>query len=321
MRRLSLAALLLLAACSVSSTSSPYASASPQVAGCVLPVWWGENIPSPVSVRVHAALLSVPDQTVTDVGLLPPLAQVFGATYDSASKKWLAVGTQQLSPDHMRYAYTMADPAHSEVHVVDVATGADHLAYSGSTVYVVIAFAADAIYLAHDINDRQGVYEKLYRLDPAGGTPQLVAGSEHHLYQYGWTLVSGGAAWGLDFSVQGSTYTYMVMRLDLATGAVTKWLDGPPDRAFLPLGTDAQNRLYATDGLEVWRVAQPGQVARILQPTPTPGALTFGGFAADSGGVWIGGRGGVWRYSTDGVAREFRVGAPQESVIPAGPCT
>lgn len=288
----------------------------------MLPVWWGENIQTPVSVRVHAALLSVPDLKVTDAGLLQPLPQVFGATYDSASKKWLAVGVQQISPDHARFAYTMADPSHSEVHVVDVATGADHTAYSGPTVYVVIAFTADAIYLAHVINARQGVFEKLYRLDPAGGTPQLVAGSDHHMYQYGWTLVSGGGAWGLDVSVQGDIYTYMVIRLDLATGAVTTWLDSPPNQLFLPLGTDALGRLYVSDGLEVWRVAQPGaQAERILQPTPTPGAMTFGGFAADSGGVWIGELGGVWRYTTDGAAREFKVGAPQESVFPAGPCT
>ena len=48
--------------------------------------------------------------------------------------------------------------------------------------------------------------------------------------QSGWTVVSGGAAWGLDSRLQGDTYIYVVLRLALTTGATTEWLDGPPDR-------------------------------------------------------------------------------------------
>ena len=108
--------------------------------------------------------------------------------------------------------------------------------------------------------------------------------------QSGWTVVSGGAAWGLDSRLQGDTYIYVVLRLDLTTGATTEWLDGPPDRQFAPLGTDNRDRLYVSDGYEVWRLAQPCQVRAPAQP--------------DGGGVG-----------------QFKVGLAEEMVFPAGPCS
>src|SRR5438093_16296 len=91
--------------------------------------------------------------------------------------------------------------------------------------------------------------------------------SDRHMDQSGWTVVSGGAAWGLDSRLQGDTYIYVGLRLDLTTGATTEWLDGPPDRQFAPLGTDNRDRLYVSDGYEVWRLAQPCQVEHLLNPT------------------------------------------------------
>jgi hypothetical protein len=112
-----------------------------------------------------------------------------------------------------------------------------------------------------------------------------------------------------------------VLRLDLTTATVTEWLESPPDRQFSPLGTDDRNRLYVSDGYEVWRLAQPRQVERLLNPPPEPGALTFGPFSHDSHGAWFAGRGRVWLYPNRGGAQQFKVGPAGEMAFPAGTCS
>lgn len=200
MRAIGLAAALLLAACgepSAQSPSPPGHTASPSispnvqattapsaVSSCRLPVYWEVNRPSPPGIDLHAGFVSMPDGTISEVGVLPELANAFGATYEAASNKWLRVDRQLLSPDGTHYVYWAADPTHDEVHVVDVATGADRTIYNGPTLYIPIAFEQDVIYLVHAINPRQSVFEKLYRVDPAGGAPPtLVPGSDHHMYR------------------------------------------------------------------------------------------------------------------------------------------
>ena len=246
---------------------------------------------------------------------------LFGATYDHASNTWLPAPDAYLSPDHKQYAYEVPGISASQIHVVDIASGADRVAYSGALTFTVTAFEADGVYLRQAVNAKQGAYQKLFRLDPAGGSPKLVRGSDHHMYPTGWTVVGGSAAWGLDYRVKGSSYTYLVDRLDLATGAVTTWFTSAPDHQFAPMGTDIKNRLYITDGLEVWRVGQPGQVEYLLRPPKTEGSYTFGGeMLADKHGVWLEALGGVWFYSDTEGSRQLVVNVPEEMVWPAGPC-
>ncbi len=327
MRALGLAALVVLAGCSsqsATSQTSPLPSPSVQTA-CKLPVYWDVNRPSPPGLDLHAGFVSVPDGAVTEVGILPELPQVYGATYEAASNAWLRVDRQQLSPDGTRYAYWKGSGSNSEVHVVDVATGADRTLYTGLTLYIVIAFESDGIYLVHAINPRQGAFEKLYRLDPAGGTPTLVTGSDRHMYQYGWVLISDGAAWGVDYRVLGNSYIYSVLRLDLATAQVSQWFEGPPDDLVWPLGTDTKHRLYVqgVNQHELWRFAAPGQPEQLANPGPIGYGDFVGGptgYVADSLGGWFHGQGGIWLYSDAGEPKQFKVGPPDADVYPAGPC-
>jgi hypothetical protein len=325
MRTLGLVAMVVLAGCSSQSAASPTSpspSASAQ-ATCRLPVYWIENVPQPQGIAAHTAFVDLASGAVADVGSLPPaIPYEAGATYDQTSQRWRPVQRYHLSPDLTRYAYQSGVAGPNEIHVVDIVSGADRVAYSGSTLYIVLAFESDAIYLVHGINPRQGAYEKLYRLDPGGGTPpQLVPGSDRHMSQYAWTNISGGAAWGVDYRVEGSTFTYLVERLDLTTGTVTEWLAGPANRQFAPLGTDGMNRLYVSDGFEVWRVARPGQVEHLLSPPPGPGASTFSAqMLYDSHGAWFPARGGVWLYSDAQGSRVLMAGPPNEQIFPAGPC-
>jgi hypothetical protein len=324
MRGLGLLALLILGACSgvpAATPASPLPSATALVA-CSLPVFWNENIPPPPEPKTHAAFVHLPQGAVSDAGMVsnPPdvsgATAVVGATYERLSKRWLPVRPEAVSPDGAHYAYISRG-----VHVVNVASGADRVAYGGPTNFILIAFAKDALYLAEATNPRQGVFEKLFRLDLVGGSPRLVPGSDRHMDQSGWVVVSGGAAWGLDYRVQGSAFIYRVLRLDLTSATVTEWLEGPPDRRFSPLGTDDRNRLYVSEGHEVLRLAQPHQVERLLNPPSEPSALTFGSFSHDTRGAWFAGRGQVWLYSDRGGARQFKVGQAEEMVFPAGPCS
>jgi hypothetical protein len=319
MRSLGLVAIILMSGCSHQATEPSISSPSPTAAtaSCKLPVWWS------VGQDVHGGFVSVPDGAFADAGVLPMLPETYGGTYISSSKWWLRAGRDLVSSDGTKYTYWKADPSLSEVHVVDVASGTDRTIYSGKTLMIPIAFKSEAIYLVHGINIRQGAFEKLYRLDPAGGTPQLVSGSDRHMYQYGWVLISDGAAWGIDYLAHGNNYVYSVLRLDLATSQVTTWVEGQ-NKMFWPQGVDRQHRLYAAPyNGPLWRIDSPGQVVEL----PSPEQMYFGNAIggpnssiADSMGVWFSGQGGVWLYADGHDPKKFTVG-PTDTVWPAGPCT
>lgn len=330
MRAVGVIAVLILMACgpttsagAVHSNVTPPPPATAVVSLCRLPVWWGG-----AGGDVHAGFVSVPDGTFTDAGVLPLGTQIngLGGAYGGAyiAQRWVRAGRPAVSPDGSRYAYWTADPSHGEVHVVDVASGSDRVAYSGATQYIIVGYESDAIYLAHIINARQGAFEHLYRLDPAGGTPQLVLGSDRHMYQWGWVLVADGAAWGIDNRVSGTDYIYSVLRLDLATGQVTEWMEGPQGKMFWPLGVDAGHRLYAAPYAgPLWRVERPGQPVELPTPAQTYFSGAIGGpssFASDAVGVWISGQGSIWLYADGNDPKQFTVGSPGETTYPAGTC-
>lgn len=275
-------------------------------------------------IEIRTAFVSVPDGSVTPVTAPTPLPGVYGAVF--ASNVWVGVDRSQLSPDGSRYVYWKGNPDVSEVHVVDLATHADHTLYSGAQLYIPIAFASDSIYVVHAINPRQGAYEKLYRMDAtSGGTPTLVPGSDRHMYQWGWVLVSDGAAWGVDYRAEGSSYIYTVLRLDLSTSKVTSWFDGPADDLAWPLGTDANHRLYVqgVNQNNLWRLVAPGNAEQLPNPGPIALADYIGGPTAmfsDSTGAWFPGRGGVWFYADVTAPKQFASGLPTDEVYPAGPC-
>lgn len=338
MRGIGVATFILLAACSQPSAQAPSPLPGPSPtptphAICRLPVWWPENT-TPTGVDIHAAFVSIPDGAVTDAGVLPqlsvslqglPSVQSYGATYEFASSQWVHVDRAYLSPDGKSFAYwTISGSNDNSIHVLDLATGADRVIYRGSTLFLVSAFEAKGIYLVHGVAPRQGAFEKLYLLDPAGGTPVLVPGSDRHMYQYGWELISDGSAWGIDYRVDGTAYIYSLVRLDLATSQVTQWLEGPPDDQFTPLGTDAMHRLFADDSKgNLVRVTTPGQVETLPNPGPALASGGLGsstGFATDSLGAWLAGRGGVWLYGDAGNPKLFAVGPQNEDISPAGPC-
>lgn len=319
MRAFAMAVVLLVAACGEpDSGTTPLSSPVAVATTCTLPVYWADTATN----STLAAFVRLPSGTVSMSGIIRPTNQfLFGTTYDRKSNTWLPAPEPYLSPDHKQYAYEVLGTSANEIHVVDIASGADRVAYHGTLAYSVTAFETDGIYMRQAINAKQGAYQKLFRLDPAGGTPKLVRGSDHHMYPTGWTVVNDSAAWGLDYQSKGKSYTYVVERLDLTTGAVTTWFTSDPDHQFAPMGTDGKNRLYITDGFEVWRLAKPGQVEHLLSPPKTEGSYTFGGeMLSDAHGAWFQALGGVWFHSDTEGSRQLTVNVPEEMVSPAGPC-
>lgn len=324
MRAATLVLVLTLVACSQAQTGAPKAHANPDASAaiCRLPVFWHEGRIN----QVHAAFVSVPNGNAHDVGIIPPLPVSYGATYVSTAGKWLGATRSLVSPEGTLYAYWITDPAdfsRSEVHVFDLATGNDNVVYSGTTEYFVISFDSNGLYLVDAANAKQGLYRNLYRLDLAGGIPRLVTGSDRHMFGWGWVMVSDGAAWGIDYRPDGDDYFYTVVRLDLATGQVTPWLESSANDLIWPLGLDGMHRLYVGDGHEIWLVGSPSQRVNLNNVDSAAVVATLGGpigFVSDSHGAFIAGQGGVVHYPSEQESQRLRIGPAGTTVFPAGPC-
>lgn len=280
-----------LASASPSASSSPAPSPSPttslspagQALSCRLPVIWSTQTGG------KGGFLTFPDQALT----VDPAASSF---YDRAFSKWLPASRAQVSPDGRRYAYAAnadgrASFAGTNLHVVDVSTGADRVVYSGSTTYTIVDFAAGGIYVTAATPD--GASRGLWLQDPSGGLPKLVSSEILD------PAVGGGAAWGLHFNAADPSPAVgdaegprnEVLRFDLPTGTSTPWFYRPGARLWI-LGFDAAGhpfvRVYSpanvTEPIELWLVQSPTQAIRLFGGIgATPSQLG----AVDSHGVWF----------------------------------
>src|SRR5258706_4085972 len=111
---------------------------------CRLPVTW--QVTDGQAVATKPGFLSFRDKTVVEDQSAPP-GSVF---YDRAFARWLPVPRTSVSVDGKRFAYGEGNAYQNtggKLHVVDVATGADTVIYSGGKVYSVVDFAAEGIYM------------------------------------------------------------------------------------------------------------------------------------------------------------------------------
>ena len=330
----SIALVLLVASCDL-PTQPPIASPSPSTAAapCRLPVWWGEA----TGLGVHGAFVTVPGGAVTDAGTIPQPPQLTptllssyyrGATYLAKTGTWVGVSGTVLSPggDRMVYPTYTGPPDTYEVHLLTLATGAERVLQRGADQYIPIAFEAGWIYLVRPVANKGDVPENLYRLNPAGGTPELIKGNHRHAFPWAWAVIADGAAWGFEMRGEDTSHHYAILRLDLATHAVTEWFDGPADMDLSIQGVDTRHRLYVASLDHLNRIDLPTQVSELLDDPPV---AVVGGYApppvlaSDARGAWIGTSGGVRLYPLDAAPTTYAVGPPPESgaiVLPAGPC-
>jgi hypothetical protein len=271
----------------------------------------------------------------TSTAARPILHGFGGLSYDSAATRWIPTSSALVSPDGSEYAYPEFLRAPSinsptAIHVVTVATGSDRVVYSRGAIDVPIAFRAEGIYLVTGRWEALSVGLRL--LDPRSGSVRVLA------ITGGWSVVSGGAAWGIDADLGGiGLDPHRIDRLDLATGAVTTWYEVPSDRLVEPIGLD----LDGAPIIVVWTngtsdVPSIEHVYRVLSRTQTVHLFAagideaIGDFTADSHGLWFASAyiydglwyGGLWLY-TDGVG--LRLVAESNNAMRiervAGPCT
>jgi len=327
--------LLIVASCGVASAPRPVATDV-----CRLPVWWGE--PEDITPQfIHAAFIGVPSGKITDAGRLPaptytefePVpAQFAAASYLSSGATWLRLNRTLLSPDGTQFVYwTYATagqaPAIYELHVVTVAARDDRVIYRGAAkdVYLPMAFESGAIYLGHQVlnlKSNQLVVDSLYVIKPEGGSLNLVPGSGLPNTASGWSLISDGAAWEVEWN--GGVSHSSVYRLDLTTHAVSDWYDTPSGIFEVSAqGVDTQGRLYVSYEGHLVRVDRPGMDVEL----PPPPGFTSGSagwpplFEADRLGAWFARGNGVWLYPAQGDPQHYPVGLTRNIVYPAGPCT
>ncbi len=275
-----------------------------------------------------------PGQSVIDEGA--PAGSVF---YDRAYSKWLPVFRDAVSPDGRRYAFSkLTGNAYansgSAVHVVDVATGADQVIYSGALALAVLDFEAGGVYLTSAVPE--GYARGLWFLAAAGGSqPRLISSSIVA------PAVGGGAAWGIDFNsadpspAPGGLEGPMnrLLRYDLATGAAEPWFY-EPGASIYPVGFDANGRPFVrssvpvpgnaafAESTEIWLVLAAGRATRLSgdQSPSAPGNLG----AVDNHGAWFSsgygsnGANTLWLYAAGSMQAVATVNLAQVSI--AGGC-
>ena len=156
-----------------SQSASPTTSDLPlTVVGfsCRLPIMTPDN---------KGAFISFPGGAVSvDPNSLPRLGSAWGMYYDRVFSRWLPVSRQAVSPDGKHYAY--GEPAADKtkvarMHVVDIATGSDHVFPTPTTdwfiPYAVLDYASEGIYLYTNYEMSIGVW----LMNPTTGSIQKVA--------------------------------------------------------------------------------------------------------------------------------------------------
>jgi hypothetical protein len=315
---------VLMAAC----TGGPAASTSPAkpaaVIDCSLPVyrWGGVTNGGNYSIVGQYGFLSVASGRFS----ADPTVAADSGTYDWTYRRWLPVGMQQVLPDGSAYAYETELSDSYEIHLVQVATGADQVVYHMpyDNAYQILAFQPEGVYV-YPIVHRSGLASGLWFLDPAKSTLKPLPPSMEGT----WQLISGGAAWGGPGGMAGDS----LVRLDLTTGVLTTWvqrkvqgavfegmgygvsvigLDGsarPLVEVFPPF--DLQASPAPNPKPDVWLVSSPGQATQVLGLQVPQQGVAIG--VSDPHGMWVEGRDGVYLYANGGFRKVAPLPEPPES--------
>jgi hypothetical protein len=335
------------------ATSTPSAAASPTVSAssaasptsavdfsCRLPVLWFGQDPG---ADGKTGFVDFPAATVDASTSTPPAPEQFsiGVSYDHAVGRWLPVSGEAVAPDGLHYAYAEYDPpgpndgkaaigTTGRVHVVDARTGADHVIYSGSPTWTVVDFSAQGIYLSKANSGSYTIWSSgLYLMSATGGTPAVISVSDVNLERGGWSLVSGGAAWGVAFTdTLGIGSGNELLRLDLANGRVESWLSVPDDHILALLGLDAAGMPIVVSELASITEGQSPQAELLSLEGPNltrtisgPDDGSFGEGVLDGHGFWMGsGDGAAWIYKPASGLVRFPLFTGNTNVMVAGAC-
>lgn len=249
----------------------------------------------------------------------------FWKSYDKSYERWLPVPRDAISPDGQHYAYAdpPAAPGQSPtggVHVVDLATGVDHLFRPAASDWVVLDYEAEGVYLATQPSG-PALPSGLALLDPTGQHPFRQVDSSHS-----WQYISGGGAWATDepLTGHGPGPGSRLLRLDLQSGAIASWYKRT-DIEFVVTGADGAghpllqtSKSYANQLLLV--TAQNSATGlRPATGSVLPSLSNYIHPVTDANGLWLGDTGGaVSLYSGGDIEQVAHVGSGD--VLVAGGC-
>jgi hypothetical protein len=298
-------------------------TALPTAAGCRLPLWFYDrstNSGTGYFLQVPGSVLTAAQPSVTSSNVL--------AAYVPLAHRWVQVARSLVAPDGSYYVYTetSGNPEVDRLHVVDLATSADHVIAQGGidTGYNPFDIEADGIYAGRAPNG-PATLPGVWRLDPRTGAATQLDATQR------WQWISGGYAFATvpnstdPFVVQGGPLPDTLLRLDLRTGAVQEWFR---KRGVFPnvIGFDWNGRPLVVVGQTLGDlVVVTG--ASSVQPIPggTPD-ITFSqvtsSVVAFSDGFWFTADQGLFSYSGK-VGFEKLWSNPSSSglyVAIAGPC-
>lgn len=253
-------------------------------------------------------------------------APFFWKSYDKSYERWVPVPRDSISPDGQHYAY--ADPPAASgqtpsggIHVVDLATRADHVFRPAANNWAVLDYEAEGVYVAIQPSG-PALPTGLWLLDPSGQRPFRQLDTSHS-----WQYISGGGAWATadPLTGHGPGPGSRLLRLDLNSGAIVSWYKRT-DIEFVVTGADGgghpllqTSKAYPNQLLLV----SAQDAATSLQPAPgsvLPQLSNYIHPVTDAHGLWLGDTGvSLSLYtSTAGIQQVGRFGAGD--MLPAGGC-
>jgi hypothetical protein len=237
------------------------------------------------------------------------------------------VPRDDISPDGQHYAYAdppspAGQPASGGVHVIDLATGTNHLFRPAAASWAVLDYESEGVYLAQQPSG-PGLPYGLWLLDPSGRHPFRQLDNTQS-----WQYISGGGAWATSdpLTSQGSGAGSRLLRLDLQSGAITSWYKRT-DIEFVVTGADGAGHplLQSTSAYPNQLLLVTAQnTATALRPAGASALPFLSNYihpVSDvAHGLWLGDTGGMVSLYTPalGIEPVARVGS--SDVLVAGGC-
>ena len=249
---------------------------------CRLPVYAGPPGSGGFIVFPGGTFVADPNSSVTlPAGAPSPLPQMGygspGLSYDHAYAKWLPVPLSWVSPDGSRYAYNSPN----SIYVQDVADS-NNVELGSGRAWSIVAVQPEGVYAS--VVQTAGLW-----LLPYSGSARQIATTGY------WQAAAAGAAYGTATSAVPQGASNSIIKLDLATGAISDWFGRPGSQASVS-GFDAKGDpiiqvSYTTpQATEWWLTTAPSEGVPLATSNGyyTQVAFQFQGTpVGDSHGVWF----------------------------------
>jgi hypothetical protein len=224
----------------------------------------------------------------------------YGYAYDTAYSRWLPVTPNLVSPDGAHYVFT---DSNSNLSTIDVRTGQEsQLTVDGSGAWHPVGWQPAGIYAIQAV--LPGPDPGLWLVPYPSGTPKRVTDTGY------WQAVGPGAAYGTMAAIPPPDTSVAIVRLDLASGAITKWFYLAGQRPPSIAGFDRVGTPVIQQSVAVYLVPAALE-PRVLTPS-TKTTTAFG----DSWGLWLGSNDGLFLFAGGELTQ-----ITSTPFLPVGGCT